>query len=75
METSGDWTPPAVDIKRKTGINRHGVLGGVNTRASLTKDAGGLAKSRHESFKELMLFNLDTQFAEAERNLTMVNAT
>ena len=34
-----------------------------------------LTKNRNESFKELMQFNLDTEFAKAERNLTMVNAT
>ena len=34
-----------------------------------------LIKNRNESFKELMQFNLDTEFAKAERNLNQVNAT
>ena len=46
---------------------------GVTGIKGLLRDS--LAKNRNESFKELMQFNLDTEFAKAERNLNMVNAT
>ena len=32
-------------------------------------------KLRKDNFKELMNFNLDSEFAKAEKNLTKVNAT
>ena len=34
-----------------------------------------MQRNRNESFKELMNFNLDTEFAKAERNLSMVHET
>ena len=46
---------------------------GITGVKGLLRDS--LAKNRNESFKELMQFNLDTEFAKAERNLSMVNAT
>ena len=61
-------------------INRTGHLGSnqivngaqISARGVLRES---MARNREESFKELMQFNLDNEFAKAERNLTKVNAT
>lgn len=65
----GDESPK---IKKRVNT-RISALVGSHARPSISKE--GLSKNRHESFKELMLFNLETEFALAERNLTVVNAT
>jgi len=55
---------------KKPPKNQRGISS--NARSALRDQ---LKRNRNESFNELMKFNLDTELAEAERSISMVNAT
>ena len=73
----------SVNSKERQGDYRDDVFANLNNRRvnkaaalkgnSVLRDS--ISKHRNESFQNLMGFSLDKEFAKAERNLSMVNAT